>query len=317
MGTRGTWSGKSSGKAPILSTRQHDGITPGSRGEPPPFHPTRLGIILRSHQLDRAPAQRHPDHRRRGLSEEPGPLRNQADHPVVIPRIIHQTWKDRNVPRRFREAQASWRRHHPEWEYRFWTDQDLDRLIRERAPELAAQYRRYPENIQRVDAARYVILREYGGLYADLDTHCLRPMDELLSNPLVLPLTTPFGVSNQLMLAEPSHPLFHHAVDSLPAAFRWRRFIWPRHLRILTTTGPLFLTGCLRAYGPVKGLRLLSLAEHGHGDPEHSFVRHLRGNTWAHWDTYVINFFHDNWRVLVGAGAGLLLLVLALWSVMS
>ena len=55
----------------------------------------------------------------------------------MIPRILHQTWKDRNVPARFLDAQRSWQDAHPDWEYRFWTDEDLAALVRERAPELS------------------------------------------------------------------------------------------------------------------------------------------------------------------------------------
>ncbi|HIF07849.1 MAG TPA: hypothetical protein EYQ64_13135, partial [Gemmatimonadetes bacterium] len=87
---------------------------------------------------------------------------------------------------------------------------------------------------QRVDAARYVILREFGGLYADLDVWCLRSVEPLLDSEVVLPRTTPFGVSNQFMLAVPGHALLEHAVASLPRAFeKWGR-VWPRHLRVLT-----------------------------------------------------------------------------------
>ncbi len=214
----------------------------------------------------------------------------------MIPRIIHQTWKDQDVPERFLEAQRSWREVHPEWEYRFWTDEDLETLVRERAPELMLLHERYPEAIQRVDAARYVILREFGGAYIDLDVQCLRPLDPLLEAEVVLARTTPFGVSNQFMLSVEQHSLFQYAVDSLPRAFaKWGR-VWPRHVRVLTTAGPLFMTGRLKEHGTQEGMRILTLDEHGHGDPEMAYVGHLRGNTWAAWDTHVINFFHDNWK---------------------
>ncbi len=222
----------------------------------------------------------------------------------MIPRLVHQTWKDHDVPERFLEAQRSWREIHPGWEYRFWTDEDLADLVHERAPELSELYARYPEAIQRVDAARYVILREFGGLYADLDVWCLRSVEPLLDSEVVLPRTTPFGVSNQFMLAVPGHALLEHAVASLPRAFeKWGR-VWPRHLRVLTTTGPLFMTGRLREFGVREGVRILTLDEHGHGDPALSYVRHLRGNTWAGWDTHVINFFHDHWKWLTVGAAG-------------
>jgi len=241
---------------------------------------------------------------------------DKVDQQPVIPRIIHQTWKNRDVPQRFKEAQSSWRQIHPDWEYRFWTDEELEALVLERAPELVPVFVDYPDNIQRVDAARYVILREFGGLYADLDTICLKPLDDLLDAQMVLPRTTPFGVSNQLMLSVPSHPFFHHAVKSLPGAFSKRRWIWPRHVRILSTTGPLFLTDCLRRYGSIQGLRILTLEEHGHGNPQESYVHHLRGNTWAGWDTHVINFFHDNWKRLVTGAGGLALVALIIRSLL-
>jgi mannosyltransferase OCH1-like enzyme len=222
----------------------------------------------------------------------------------MIPRIIHQTWKDERVPERFRDAQRSWQELHPAWDYRFWTDRDLEALVRTRAPELLPTYERYPDAIQRVDAARYVILREFGGMYVDLDTVCLRPHDDLLEAEAVLPRTTPLGLSNQLMLARPGHGLFREAVEGLPLAFeRWQRRWLPRHFRILLTTGPLFITGRYGEHAGQDAVRILSLEEHGHGDPGRSYIRHLRGNTWAGWDTRALNLVHDNWKWLA-AGVG-------------
>ena len=221
----------------------------------------------------------------------------------MIPKIIHQTWKDHDIPARFQEAQQSWKKHHPDWEYRFWTDDDLDRLVEEHAPDLLPQWEAYPNHIQRVDAARYVMLREFGGMYADLDLECLKPMDGLLEHEVVLPNTTPFGLSNQLMLSRPGHPLFDFAIQSLPASFRkWYRWWIPRHVRILASTGPLFITGRVRAYGDVEGLRVMSLDEHGHGDPDQAYIFNHRGKTWAGWDTLFFNLVHDNWKVLAGLG---------------
>lgn len=232
----------------------------------------------------------------------------------MIPPILHQTWKTRAIPEEWREARRSWLDAHPRWTHRFWTDDDLDRLVRCRAPELYEFWLSYPDQIQRVDAARYVILREHGGVYADLDMVCLRPFDSLLENELVLPRTRPLGLSNQLMAARPGHPLLCEAVEALPRAYRrWQRPWIPRHFRILLTTGPLFLTGMHREWrgGRARGAqaplggdpRILSLDEHGHGDLERSFVKHLRGCTWAGWDTHLFLFFFDHWRLLAGAAA--------------
>ena len=65
-------------------------------------------------------------------------------------------------------------------------------------------YRRYPEMIQRVDAARYMLLHHFGGLYADFDVECVRPLDpcasieRCCSRPIAARVS-----SNDLMLSVP------------------------------------------------------------------------------------------------------------------
>jgi mannosyltransferase OCH1-like enzyme len=102
-----------------------------------------------------------------------------------IPAIIHQTWKDEAVPAEFREWQESWRRHNAGWKYKLWTDAEIDALVRERFPELYGIFRAYPAPIFRVDLGRYLILKAFGGVYADLDCECLRPLEPLLAGKLL------------------------------------------------------------------------------------------------------------------------------------
>ena len=89
-----------------------------------------------------------------------------------IPRILHQTWKDSEVPEVFSEYVASWRSCHPDWEYRLWTDELNREFIAAHYPWFLATYDRYPKPIQRADAVRYFILHKLGGLYVDLDFLC-------------------------------------------------------------------------------------------------------------------------------------------------
>ena len=77
--------------------------------------------------------------------------------------------------------QASWRKHHPDWEYRLWTDRDNRAFLEQHYPWLLPMYDRYPEPVMRADLVRYFILHHEGGVYADLDLECLRPIDSLLT----------------------------------------------------------------------------------------------------------------------------------------
>lgn len=199
----------------------------------------------------------------------------------MIPRLIHQTWKDASVPERFVAAQASWRRHHPAWEYRLWTDADLADFVARQYPEYLALYQSYPDHIQRVDAARYMILHHFGGLYADLDVVCERSFDDLLCHDVVLPATEPLGVSNDLMAGRKGAEFFAFAVTRLPRAKRfWPRGLVPRHFRVLLTTGSLFLTLVLRAWRGTEQPHILAPEEYSVAGHPRAYVSHIHGSTW-------------------------------------
>jgi mannosyltransferase OCH1-like enzyme len=223
---------------------------------------------------------------------------------VSIPRIIHQTWKSREVPARFQAAARSWRDRHPGWEYVLWTDIDIDRFVRDHFPGLVALFRRYPDQIQRVDAFRYLLLQRVGGVYADLDIECLRSFEPLREHRVVLPRTAPVGLSNDLMMAAPGHPLFQALIDGLPAAFRaWQHWWIPRHFRVLQTTGSLYITR-IHLQAGTPDVYLLPPDLYSSQDRSRALVFHLPGDTWAGWDTHAFKFVYARWRSLAGRRRG-------------
>lgn len=172
-----------------------------------------------------------------------------------IPRVIHQTWRDREIPPGFRAFQESWTRHHPGWEYRLWTDSDLRRLVCERYPWFLSIYDDYAEPIERVDAARYFVMHCFGGVYVDLDFECLRPIDELLHGQelivglepqahLYKPVVKAHGldrvVGNAFLASRPGHRFWEHLFQELVGA---RHRSGP-----LEVTGPFLLTRALESY---------------------------------------------------------------------
>src|SRR6185503_2498202 len=100
---------------------------------------------------------------------------------IMIAKVIHQTWKTSAIPQRYQGFAASWRRHHPGWEYRLWTDEDLHAFVAREYPDFLAIYEGYSQHIKRVDAARYLILRTHGGLYVDLDFECFKSIEPLIA----------------------------------------------------------------------------------------------------------------------------------------
>lgn len=53
-------------------------------------------------------------------------------------------------------------------------------------PEILKIYDSYERDIQRADIFRLIVVYLYGGFYMDLDMLCLRNMDDLCNNRLVL-----------------------------------------------------------------------------------------------------------------------------------
>jgi hypothetical protein len=171
----------------------------------------------------------------------------------AVPRILHQTWKDGDVPAPLRGFQRSWLAHNPDWEYHFWTDASARRFVAERYPRFLATYDRYAHPIARVDAVRYLWLHHGGGVYADLDFECLRPLAPFLAgHRLVLgvepaahgQVRTDRGrwpaVCNAFMASVPGHPFWAYVIERLATS---------SHLTDpLDATGPRFLTRAVADY---------------------------------------------------------------------
>lgn len=231
----------------------------------------------------------------------------------MIPHLIHQIWLGESggssPPSTFQQAAASWRHHHHDWEYRLWGSAEIRQLFAAARPELQGLYDAYPYWVQRADAARYLILHRYGGIYADLDILCERSFEFIGNCDLVLAPTKPLGVSNDLMATEAGHPLFRRLLDELPSSYhRWQKpWVLP-HFQIMCGTGSLHLSRVFAMVEDHTPVRLLSNSEYGHGNIDEALVRHIDGNTWAGWDTHALIFLQKRWkRILLGV---LIILVL-------
>lgn len=100
---------------------------------------------------------------------------------MSIPKIIFQTWKSKtNIPENFAYWSVTFRTENPSYVYRLWDDNDNRAFIEQNYPWFLERYDSYPAEIFRADAVRYFFLYKFGGIYADLDTECLRPLDKLL-----------------------------------------------------------------------------------------------------------------------------------------
>uniref|UniRef100_A0A7S4DU16 Alpha 1,4-glycosyltransferase domain-containing protein n=1 Tax=Lotharella globosa TaxID=91324 RepID=A0A7S4DU16_9EUKA len=110
-------------------------------------------------------------------------LRDAGKLPVLesgVPKVIHQTWPSRDtsgVAAHYRKWSASWGACHPDWLHVLWDDCDIRRLFAKHLPDFLPVYDAYPNPVQRADIFRCLVLKEYGGLYADMDYECTGGVD--------------------------------------------------------------------------------------------------------------------------------------------
>jgi hypothetical protein len=117
-----------------------------------------------------------------------------------IPRVLHCVWLGPEpVPAGFGE---SWRRHHPDWEHRVWTEAELRSLpISEEA-------------IASAQLVRYHVLALHGGVYVDSELEAIRPLDSLLRGVQAFAAYThPGVVGTEVLGSVPGHPAFSRAAE--------------------------------------------------------------------------------------------------------
>jgi mannosyltransferase OCH1-like enzyme len=121
-----------------------------------------------------------------------------------IPRIIHQVWVGPDpLPEPFARFQETWRHHHPDWELRFWTDENLPADLRR--PEA---YERLRSPVERCDILRLEMLARDGGVYVDCDFECLRSIDELVEDiDFFVAYIGPGRPAHGITGAVPEHPI--------------------------------------------------------------------------------------------------------------
>ena len=98
-----------------------------------------------------------------------------------IPRVFHQSWMSRTIPKALFKYVDTWRSTQPGWAYRLHSDADNLALVQRRYPWFEETFARLTF-IQQADVARLLYMHAYGGVYADLDVELLKPIQPLLSH---------------------------------------------------------------------------------------------------------------------------------------
>lgn len=180
----------------------------------------------------------------------------------MIPRIIHQTWRTDRLPERFAPYAESWSKFNPDWRQILWTDRMLLEFVETNYPDLFDIFCGYRTGVMRADAARYMLLHAFGGVYADVDVECVAPLASLEQEDRVVLCHEPpaqwarfapsrghpYTLFNGVMAGPSGHALWRHLIDRLPET-RYAS-------NILDATGPCLLTGVYLGFEPKESVRI-------------------------------------------------------------
>lgn len=169
-----------------------------------------------------------------------------------MPHIIHQSWKTPELPVNFQAFSESWQRHHPEWRYILWSDEENRELAKRHFPWFLETYDSFDVPVMRADTARYMYMYVYGGVYADLDMECLRPLGPVVGSGGGAAMVALMGhdlsfehnIPNAFMASPPRHRLWLDALRAVQAAAPGRnRDDWVEEV-----TGPVVLKAVVARY---------------------------------------------------------------------
>lgn len=169
---------------------------------------------------------------------------------TAIPRLLHQIWYqgEAAIPPTLRRYREGWARLHPGWETRLWDGASMRALVADRHPDLLPLYDALPRPIYRIDACRYVILQAFGGLYADLDVECFRPVDPLLEGHGLI-LSRTIGYNNAVIGSAPGHPLWAAALAEIRRSVAAGATATDNAMAVVESVGPRMLTRVIEATG--------------------------------------------------------------------
>ena len=88
-------------------------------------------------------------------------LENLGSENEKIPRILIQTWKTNKLPEKCEKFVDELKRLHPDYNYKFFTDNDIYQFLKDNYEEYLKTYDKLPLTIQKIDFLASYKFREH------------------------------------------------------------------------------------------------------------------------------------------------------------
>ncbi|NQY64781.1 MAG: hypothetical protein HRT38_13810 [Alteromonadaceae bacterium] len=181
---------------------------------------------------------------------------------MKIPKIIHQTWENNDIPAKYEPYVSSVRRHTEGWQYYLWTDDSMKSFVETKYPHLLDIYNSYPTQIQRCDLFRYLVVNHYGGIYLDLDIKLVKSFNDIIDETdniffvekvldehecLEFNNRDKVRIANYAFGSTPGHPFWEFFIPKISEKDKYAKVIKEEN-DILESTGPGILSTLIHDY---------------------------------------------------------------------
>jgi mannosyltransferase OCH1-like enzyme len=230
----------------------------------------------------------------------------------MIERNIFQIWiqGETNLPSKFKRNAESIKKHHPEWSYSCLGDVEIRAILSEIDKKYLDVYNGFSLLAQKSDYARYILLYIYGGLYADVDVACIKPLDPLLdsiSEDLIVSKTSlnafesvcncrdTYCINNGIIACKKGNPIMLEMIEYINANPTCRYL--PSMLCVMQTTGPNAFFNIIK-----KHMKEVKILEAEYFEPcvmneckitDNTYLLHMHEGSWSYQALKpLFKFFH-------------------------
>lgn len=110
----------------------------------------------------------------------------------MIPKIIWQTheWEYKDLPINYKKSADTWKNVNPGWDYRYISAKERKKIVYELDPYFHDLFFLEEKvgtdwkmgKLHQADIFRYLVAYHYGGVYADMDSVCKKPLDYMIGS---------------------------------------------------------------------------------------------------------------------------------------
>jgi hypothetical protein len=175
----------------------------------------------------------------------------------MIPKLIHNIWIQGydQLPEKKKQNHIEIKKLNPDWDFIVWDNKTILQLL-QKYPLLLSLYKKVDQlsgiitrEATQSDIARYVILKEYGGLYYDVDFECVSSFQELFSEKEDVPKETVYIASSQVEILDCVWPSVLNFFGNKPRycscfmAFQKNHPIWDKVFLSIQKTSSKYTIG--------------------------------------------------------------------------